>query len=399
LELSAAGAKTNDHYLARRAKNQWWTTPGGAPRFPQVPGDDFAALERVVLAADGGPASLWGKALPLGALFFCASFNLTILQNLKDAILVTAAGAEALPYLALGALPASVGFFVYYRALPKAIAFYAALAPLVASYALFALVLYPAAATLHPIGLTASLAATVPAGLHGLLKAAEFWTFSLFHCIAELWGGVTIAVLFWGLANEVCSLDEAKTVYPLMGVAANIALVLAGTFVKAVNAWAAGAGGEGAALRALVGTVAAGAAAMCGLKAWIDARVPRPPPDPKKAAKDAAKKAAKAAAAGGGAAKGGGGLSSSLAALRASPTVSSLAALVVGYGVSHRLFEYAWKAQLRALHPSALAYQVRGGEGRGGRARGEAAAAGPNAAPHPHRARACWPTSASRPGT
>jgi AAA family ATP:ADP antiporter len=35
------------------------------------------------------------------------------------------------------------------------------------------------------------------AGLHGLLKVAGHWTFSLFFCMAELWGAVVISVLFW----------------------------------------------------------------------------------------------------------------------------------------------------------------------------------------------------------
>lgn len=40
----------------------------------------------------------------------------------------------------------------------------------------------------------------------------------------------------------------------------------------------------------------------------------------------------------------------------------NLALLVVSYGVSHRLFEFAWKGQLRALYPTPAAYQV-GGDG------------------------------------
>ena len=36
----------------------------------------------------------------------------------------------------------------------------------------------------------------------------------------------------------------------------------------------------------------------------------------------------------------------------------NLALLVVSYGVSHRLFEFAWKGQLRALFPTPALYQV-----------------------------------------
>lgn len=51
--------------------------------------------------------------------------------------------------------------------------FYVAILPLVAFYALFATVLYPAATYLHPHGMYERLAAHVPVGLHGLLKVGS----------------------------------------------------------------------------------------------------------------------------------------------------------------------------------------------------------------------------------
>ena len=63
----------------------------------------------------------------------------------------------------------------------------------------------------------------------------ENWVYSLFFCAGELWGGVVISVLFWSLANEVCTVSDAKTIYPLMGIAANIALVVAGNYMKWIN--------------------------------------------------------------------------------------------------------------------------------------------------------------------
>ena len=48
-------------------------------------------------------------------------------------------------------------------------------------------------------------------------QVIEHWTFSLFFCIAELWGSVVISVLFWTLANDVCTVADAKVIYPLMG--------------------------------------------------------------------------------------------------------------------------------------------------------------------------------------
>ena len=53
-----------------------------------------------------------------------------------------------------------------------------------------------------------------------------------------------------------------------------------------------------------------------------------------------------------------GSMADSLAVLRSSPKILNLALLVMSYGVSHRLFEFAWKGQLGVLYPSAQQYQV-----------------------------------------
>lgn len=70
----------------------------------------------------------------------------------------------------------------------------------------------------------------------GPAQMVEYWTYALFFCVAELWGPIVISVLFWTLANEVCTVQDARTIYPLMGIAANIALVVAGVFIKHVTA-------------------------------------------------------------------------------------------------------------------------------------------------------------------
>lgn len=251
----------------------------------QVPADNLQEYELPEPAI-----SIWQKLLPLGLIFFCASFNLTILQNLKDAIIVTTAGVETLPFLAsFCVLPASLAFFMIYGQMvehlhPNAV-FYAAVAPLVFFYIVFAAVLFPASSLLHPHGMYNSLARHVPLGLHGLLKVIEHWTFSLFFCIAELWGSVVISVLFWSLANEVCDVKEAKTIYPLMGISANFALVVAGNYMKFVNTnWTQGS--MLLSLRFLVGTVVAMTAVMLGAKAWVDSSIKKPeeakPPKKKK---------------------------------------------------------------------------------------------------------------------
>jgi len=342
LELASTLSKEDAHYLEKRSRTGWWKRGS----FPRVPADSLADAH-----AKAPPISLWQKVIPLGLIFFAASFNLTILQSLKDSIMVTTAGAETLPFLAsLVVLPASLGFFMLYgrmvESLPSQSIFYAAISPLVAFYVAFALVLYPAHGALHPAGLVEAASMWVPDGLLGLVKVAQYWTFSLFYCSAELWGAVVISVLFWSLANEVCTVDEAKAVYPLMGIAANVALVLSGSFVKYVSQVLA-VGDTHAMLMYLVGGIVGMTAAMGMAKAALDRWVIGPycSLDPATGTKLAPRKKRK------------GSLAESLAVIKSSPKITNLAVLVVSYGVSHRLFEFAWKGALRSLYPTAQAYQ------------------------------------------
>ena len=92
--------------------------------------------------------------------------------------------------------------------------------------------------------------------------------------MAELWGSVVISVLFWTLANDVCTVADAKTIYALMGIAANMALVVSGNYMKWVNRSLAG-GSLQLSLQLLVSTVVAMIAVMMAAKLYIDRNIHR----------------------------------------------------------------------------------------------------------------------------
>jgi len=48
-----------------------------------VPGDSLAAIE----AALPEPTSVWQKLVPLAVIFFCAGFNLTLIQNASHSLM------------------------------------------------------------------------------------------------------------------------------------------------------------------------------------------------------------------------------------------------------------------------------------------------------------------------
>lgn len=121
---------------------------------------------------------------------------------------------------------------------------------------------------------------------------------------------------------NLCITRHAQTIYPLVGVAANLALVVAGHFTKVVNSMAAGS--MLTALRTMVATVVALTGVMWAAKALMDAwfgtsAPPEAPAAPKKPKK---KK---------------GSMGSALATLRSSSKILHLACLVIGYGLSHRV--------------------------------------------------------------
>jgi ATP/ADP translocase len=99
------------------------------------------------------------------------------------------------------------------------------------------------------------VAPVIPTGLHGAIRVVENWTYSLFFGAAELWGSVVIAVLFWSLANDVCTIQEAKTVYPMMGISANVALVAAGNYMKVMNKHILAAASTQTFLQTMVATI------------------------------------------------------------------------------------------------------------------------------------------------
>lgn len=43
-------------------------------------------------------------------------------------------------------------------------------------------------------------------------SARRHWTFSLFYVVAEMWGSVVVATLFWGLVNQICTVAQSTAV-------------------------------------------------------------------------------------------------------------------------------------------------------------------------------------------
>ena len=289
------------------------------------------------------------KILPMLLMFFCISFNYTVLRDTKDTLIVTSAGAEAIPFLKVwGVVPAAILFMLIYakmsNLLSKEMLFYATILPFIVFFALFTTVLYPNREYLHPQAFANMLKETLPMGLSGFIEAIRNWTYSLFYILAELWGSAVLSLLFWGFANDITKVSEAKRFYTLFGLGANVALMFSGpAIVRAsdirkllpagVDAWQVS-------LNYLMTMVVVAGLIVMAVYYWInrnvltDARFYDPAQVKAKAKKPKMS------------------IKESLMYLAKSKYILCIAMIVICYGIAINLIEVTWKSQLKLQYPN-----------------------------------------------
>jgi AAA family ATP:ADP antiporter len=185
------------------------------------------------------------QIVPMLLIFFLICFNYTLLRVTKDALVVTApkSGAEALPFIKVWAIiPAAfVMTFLFTRLSNKFSRenlFYVLIGIFLVFFFLFAFVLYPFRDALHPTHLADHLQSILPLGCKGLIAVFRNWTYTLFYIMSEMWSTIIMTVLFWGFANEVTSVKDAKRFYGLFGVGANFSGIFAGQVAAIISSHA-----------------------------------------------------------------------------------------------------------------------------------------------------------------
>lgn len=291
-------------------------------------------------------------------MFFCISFNYTILRDTKDTLIVTApgSGAEAIPFIKVWlVVPCAVIFMLIYAKLSNVLSkqklFYAIIAPFLLFFALFALVIYPSRDLLHPTAVADRLQAFLPQGLMGMVAIFRNWTFALFYVLAELWGSVMLSLMFWGFANDVTKVNEAKRFYALFGIGANIALLCSGPAIVLVSNIRSrvpeGVDPWGVSLNLLMGMVFLSGIVIIATYWWINRNVLT---DARFFSQEetSSKKKEKPKL----------GIMESFVYLAKSPYILCLAILVIAYGISINIVEVTWKSQLKLRYPNANEYSA-----------------------------------------
>jgi len=293
------------------------------------------------------------KIFPLGFMFFCILFNYTILRDTKDVLMVTApkSGAEVIPFIKTYVnLPMAISFTAIYTQLCDKLeqknVFYLCTIPFLVFFGIFATIIYPNNQLLHPHKLIDSFASYLPSGFVAPLSVVRNWSFALFYVMAEMWGSVVLSLLFWGLANEVTTVNEARKYYPLFGMGANVALILSGQYIKwvsqlrsklptVIDAW-------GISLKYLMGAVIASGSLMIGTYNHLQQNVVKNPKCVDKKVQRLRKDNKKDKM----------GLRESAKFIFKSSYIRELATLVICYGMCINIVEVSWKSKLKQAFPN-----------------------------------------------
>ena len=294
------------------------------------------------------------KFLPMFFLFFFINFVYTILRDTKDILVVSASGAETIPFLKLyGTIPGAIIFMLIFTKLSNVIKrerlFMGIVVFFAAFFAMYAAFLYPAREAITPVALTNWMYAHLPQGLNGLIGMLKFWPASLFYIMAELWGSAAVSLLFWGFANQITKVSESKRFYALFGIGANLAMFPSGQLIKIFanlkDRLPAGVDTWQVTLNYTLGTVVVACLAAIAIYWWINRNVLTDPrfydPGEVKTKKAKPKMSIK----------------ESLLYLVKSPYLLAITMLVIGYGMSINPVEVIWKSQLNLQYPDKHDYQ------------------------------------------
>lgn len=184
------------------------------------------------------------KLIPMFVLFFLISFVYNLLRCLKISLIVKAEGSgiEVLPFLKIGAVLPGALLLTYIFTLlisrfTREQVFYTILTGFLMYFVLFMLVLYPNHSALQLDTLANFLQSYVFTGdgSKGFIAAVRHLNLTVFYVLCEMWSAVVLSMLFWGFANEVTKVEEAKRFYAIFALGANLSGIFSGEFAQIVK--------------------------------------------------------------------------------------------------------------------------------------------------------------------
>jgi AAA family ATP:ADP antiporter len=281
---------------------------------------------------------------------FFTSFNYTILHATKDTLIVTGkgSGAEVIPILKGWLVIVSAFLFMLiYSKLSNVVSrsklFYISLMPFLIFFALYGFVLSPYRSLLSPDASADWLTSVLGSERSHWIAVYRNWIDSAFFLMAELWGGVVIGLLFWGLANRISTIHEASRFYTILSAGGHVGVIIAGPLI-----WHFASAYSHSeyvfTLYSLMGLVTICNVFIIGLYWYIDNYISVEKPVEVLPKTDQPKANIS--------------LYAGLKHVLSSPYLGCIALMVIGYGMSVNMIEVIWKATLKLKYPNSNDYQA-----------------------------------------
>ena len=173
----------------------------------------------------------WAKFIYMFLIMASVVYVHTTVKTLKDVLILSHLSTEVISAIKMWlVLPISLAVMLVYMKLSdmfkRSTLFHLLMWGFIGFFVLFAVLIYPnyRALTIH---FDASLVYSYPF-LKYILIMISNWHFALFYLFAELWVTIILSISVWQAINHITAIEESKRFYPLMGLSANIGMMIAG---------------------------------------------------------------------------------------------------------------------------------------------------------------------------
>jgi AAA family ATP:ADP antiporter len=292
------------------------------------------------------------KFIPMALMMACILFNYATVRSIKDGLVMTNIGTEAVSFLKLYVvLPSAVLFMVIYSKLCNIMSqqkvFYTVTSFFIAYFTLFAFVFYPNPEFFHLKKEVIESWANEYPRLQWFIRIIGNWSYATFYVMAEMWGSMMLSLLFWQFANQITKTGEAKRFYSMFGLLGNFSLPLVAvsahlllnenTRIIDIN--------ENVVLIPVLCVTIFSSLIILFLYNWINKNVLTDPAlyNPNEIGGKKKKKTKLS-------------LGESFKMILNSKYLGLIAILVISYGISINLVEGVWKEKVRELHPTLAGY-------------------------------------------
>ena len=292
------------------------------------------------------------KLFPLILIKFLISLSYCILTSMKDTMIATSPGSGAEVIAVLKGwivLPAAMLIAILYSKLSNVLSkkklFYTMMGGFLTVIFVYGFILYPNADFFSPNSSSDWLIEKFGAKHSLWIAVYRNWIHSLLFITAELWGTVVILVMFWGLANDVTSVDEAKRSYNIYIAAGDLAAFSTGPIVYFfMHTFAQGS--FRLATQSLLFVVLLLGMLVMGIFWWMNKHTLTN--NGSSNSYQASPKRTKEKLS----------LRQGFKHLIKSKYLLGIAVLVVAYGLSINLIEVTWKASVKLVYPSSVDYHI-----------------------------------------